>query len=81
MFLLFLEQKLAMKHGHIRFNGVGDLYDVSGPVTTLCSLVQIKLAAVHKDLAINIILMADLNKNMFTHTVTSCYDVFCFPNS
>ena len=80
MFLLFLEQKLAMKHGHIRFNGVGDLYDVSGPiVTTLCSLVQIKLAAVHKDLAINIILMADLNKNMFTHTVTSCYDVFCFP--
>ena len=43
-----------MKQGHIRFNGVGDLYDVSGPiVTTLCSLVQIKLAAVHKNLAIN----------------------------
>ena len=50
----FLEQKLAMKQGHIRFNGVGDLCDVSGPiVTTLCSLVQIKLAAVHKNLAIN----------------------------
>ena len=50
----FLGQKLSMKQGHIRFNGVGDLYDVSGPiVTTLCSLVQIKLAAVHKNLAIN----------------------------
>ena len=55
MFLLLLEQKLSTTKGHIRFNGVGgDLYDVIGPiVTTLCSLVQIKLAAVHKDLAIN----------------------------
>ena len=52
MFLLLLEQKLSTTKGHIRFNGVGDLYDVSGPiVTALCSLVQIKLAAVHKDLA------------------------------
>ena len=52
MFLL-LGQKLSMKQGHIRFNGVGDLYDVSRPiVTSLCSLVQIKLAAVHKNLAI-----------------------------
>ena len=65
-----------MKQGHIRFNGVGDLYDVSGPiVTTLCSLVQIKLAAVHKDLAIN-----NFESKNVCHTVTSCYDVFCFPN-
>ena len=44
MFLLLLEQKLSTTKGHIRFNGVGDLYDVSGPiVTTLCSLFQIQL--------------------------------------